>query len=154
MEAPLPSTSDKKRENGNDLKGLRRFYSSNRRLFVTLEGGEKDKVSPVSMSKILHEVEKRLSEGIAYYKPQSKESRSALEKGNFTAHGKTVASLDTKLKEFVLKVSDTLNLDEIQSYELLQSFLSTQYRRTKKSFRYSDATLQEVLYDLSILHTL
>ncbi|XP_043914056.1 nucleoporin NUP188 [Protopterus annectens] len=68
----------------------------------------------------------RLLDGLSYYKPPSTSSAEKLKANNVIA---------APLKEFGLRISTLLGLDELQSVELLECYLHEDYRGTVNSLK-------------------
>uniref|UniRef100_A0A3Q2P4W6 Nucleoporin 188 n=1 Tax=Fundulus heteroclitus TaxID=8078 RepID=A0A3Q2P4W6_FUNHE len=68
----------------------------------------------------------RLHQGLGYYKPPSSSSAGKVK------DNKEVAQ---PLKDFGLRISKLLNLDEQQSVQLLQCYLQEDYRGTRDSLK-------------------
>ena len=65
-----------------------------------------------------------LSEGLASYKPNSKQSREKF---------KADKSVSESWREFVCKLADVLGVEESKSWTLLCSYLATEFRGTAES---------------------
>uniref|UniRef100_A0A3Q2XB59 Uncharacterized protein n=1 Tax=Hippocampus comes TaxID=109280 RepID=A0A3Q2XB59_HIPCM len=70
----------------------------------------------------------RLHQGLSYYKPPSSASASKVKEKKDVAE---------PLKDFGLRLSKLLGLDELQSVQLLQCYLQEDYRGTRDSLKVS-----------------
>ncbi|XP_077353243.1 nucleoporin NUP188 isoform X2 [Festucalex cinctus] len=68
----------------------------------------------------------RLHQGLSYYKPSSTSSASKVKNDNY---------LSQSIKDFTLRLSKLLDLDELQCVQLLQCYLQEDYRGSQDSLK-------------------
>lgn len=98
---------------------------SNCTLLEVLQAAQVSACAPQQLDELLRRVYNRLLAGVRFYGEPSEASRKRITSGSVQWRGKA-HSLDSKMQAFVLRASKVLQLDELQSFQLLQSYLRSE----------------------------
>ncbi|KAJ3304160.1 hypothetical protein HDU76_005242, partial [Blyttiomyces sp. JEL0837] len=107
-------------------------------LFHSIEIG-KSLCSPSEFAKFLTQNKESYKACLDYYKQPNPQSRKLLESGQLKS-GDTVITLGARERKFVAEISDLLELDEVQSYEMLRSYFRNEFMTPINRARYANVT--------------
>ena len=122
-----------------------RFDRTWRALWTSLESpGTTSILGAEKLAVVLERNREPLGKLLDFFKPRSSASKAALEKDSVEWEGRKLP-VDTRQRDFLLRLAAELQLDELQCFRILRTFLRSEWHASDH-FEYTDERLEEVIF--------